>query len=80
MYEAEIVGHSQFIHKILHRVAVQLPGEGCRNPGDSHYSLPLRMIMVLFWLSYPTIKKRIWSAKGSILCGGEAGVNQAETV
>lgn len=44
MYEAEIVGRSQFIHKILHTVAVWLPGEGCGNPEDSHYSLPLRMI------------------------------------
>lgn len=38
MIEAEMVGHSQFIHKILCAVAVWLPGKGWRNPEDSHYS------------------------------------------
>lgn len=51
--EAEMVGHSQFIHKILCTVAVWLPGKGWRNPEDSHYSLPLRMIRIIFfWLNY----------------------------
>lgn len=57
MYEAEFVGRHQFIHKIPHTVAVWLPAKGCRNPEDSHYSLPLRMIRVLCWLSYPLTKR-----------------------
>jgi len=51
MFEAEIIGRSQFIHKILHTVAVWLPGKGCRNPEDSHYPPPWGMIRVLFWIS-----------------------------
>lgn len=77
--EAEMVGHSQFIHKILCAVAVWLPGKGWRNPEDSHYSVPLRMIRTFFWLNY-SLTKRVWSVKGSILCRGEAGVNQMEPV
>lgn len=78
-YEAEMVGQSQFIHKILCAVAVWLPGKGWRNPEDSHYSPPLRMIRIFFWLNYSLIK-RIWSAKGGILCRGDTGVNQMEPV
>lgn len=77
--EAEMVGHSQFIHKILCTVAVWLPGKGWRNPEDSHYSLPLRMIRIIFFLAQ-LLPKRIWCAKESILCRGEAGVNQMEPV
>lgn len=75
--EAEMVGHSKFIHKILCAVAVWLPGKGWRNPEDSHYSHPLGMIRIFLAQLLP---KRIWSAKESILCRGEAGVNQMQPV